>query len=57
MKLALSLSLFFKYSNLDLNLVLTFNNSVTLAKLLNFWNSQMKTTSTLKDSKLIRDDT
>lgn len=30
---------------------------MTLAKLLNLWNSQVKITSTLQDSKLIRDDT
>lgn len=54
MKLALILR---KYSNLGLNLVLTFSNSVTLAKLLNLWKSQVETTSTLQDSKLLRDDT
>ena len=54
MKLALYLH---KYSNLGLNLILTFSNFVTLPKLLNLWKSQVKTTSTLQDSKLIRDDT
>ena len=37
-------------------MVLTFGNFVTLAKLLKLWKLHVKTTSTLQDNKLTRND-
>lgn len=48
---------FYKYSNLGLNLVLTSSSFMTLAKLVSLRKLQVKTTCTLQDSELIRNDT